>query len=134
AVEIVDREADVKVVVLDGEGRHFSGGADMRDRDRDIPYRGRWGAADLGRSTTEAIASMRPVSIARLHGSVRGGGAVLAMACDLRFALDDTELSFPEARLGWPLPWGCVPRLVRELGPMRTKDLVLNCRPMSARQ
>lgn len=122
----------IKVVIIDGEGQHFCGGADLADDRIGAPERTLSARIDQGRSVTTAIAEMRPVTIARLHGRVRGGGAVLAMACDLRFVVQGAELSFPEARLGWPLPWGCVPRLVREVGPMRTADLVLNCRPMSA--
>jgi enoyl-CoA hydratase/carnithine racemase len=128
----IDRVATIKVVVLDGEGPDFCGGADLTDDRAGASPLSRSANIDLGRVVTGAFAGMRPVTIARLHGKVRGGGAVLAMACDLRFAVDDVEWSFPEARLGWPLPWGCVPRLVREVGPMRTADLVLNCRPMSA--
>jgi enoyl-CoA hydratase/carnithine racemase len=128
----IDGSPTIKVVLLDGEGRHFCGGADLTDDHVGASALSRSASIDQGRVVTAAVAAMRPVTIARLHGQVRGGGAVLAMACDLRFAIADIELSFPEARLGWPLPWGCIPRLVREVGPMRTADLVLNCRPMSA--
>ncbi len=60
---------------------------------------------------------MRPITIASLHGLVLGGGFVLALSCDLRIAAHDVSMSLPEAVLGWPVPWGCVPRLVREVGP-----------------
>ena len=132
AVAWVNGDPAIKAVVIDGEGRHFCGGADLTDDRVGADDRALSARIDQGRAVTAAIAAMRPVTIARLHGRVRGAGAVLAMACDLRFVVQGAELSFPEARLGWPLSWGCVPRLVREVGPMRTADLVLNCRPMSA--
>jgi enoyl-CoA hydratase/carnithine racemase len=62
-----------------------------------------------------------------LKGNVVGGGFVLSLACDFRIAANDISMSLPEAYLGWPLPWGCVPRLVREVGPQAAKDLILAC-------
>lgn len=126
AAEWLDGEKQVKAVVIDGEGDDFCAGSEIRAFRSQPPRR------DIGRLMAEAIAEMGPVSIARLHGRVAGGGAVLAMACDLRFAVAGTRFSFPEARFGWPLNWGTIPRLVREVGPMMAKDLVINSRPLSA--
>src|SRR5690606_1656605 len=50
----------------------------------------------------------------------------------LRVAGDDARFSIPEVDLGIPLAWGGIPRLVRELGPAVTKELVLTCRPFGA--
>jgi enoyl-CoA hydratase/carnithine racemase len=80
----------------------------------------------------EALERMAPVTIARLHGHVVGGGLVLAAACDLRVAADDVRFSIPEVDLGIPLAWGGIPRLVREIGPALTKELVMTCRPFDA--
>jgi len=49
-------------------------------------------------------------------------------ACDLRVAATDTTFSIPEVELGIPLAWGGIPRLVREIGPALTKELVMTCR------
>ena len=88
--------------------------------------------ADLGRIAAEALTDCRPLTVAALHGHVVGGGLVLAAACDIRFAADDVRFSIPEVDLGIPLAWGGIPRLVRELGPAITKELVLTCRPFGA--
>jgi len=61
-----------------------------------------------------------------------GGGLVIAAACDLRLAADDAVFSIPEVDLGIPLAWGGIPRLVREIGPALTKELVLGCREVGA--
>jgi enoyl-CoA hydratase/carnithine racemase len=74
------------------------------------------------------------VTIARIHGHCVGGGVVLAAACDLRVAATGTRFSIPEVDLGIPLAWGGIPRLVRELGPAVTKELVLTCRPFGAEE
>jgi enoyl-CoA hydratase/carnithine racemase len=89
-------------------------------------------AADAGRRMAEAIEEMRAVTVARIHGHCVGGAVVLAAACDLRIAADDTRFSIPEVDLGIPLAWGGIPRLVREIGPVRTKELVMTCRPFGA--
>ena len=49
---------------------------------------------------------------------------VLMAVCDLRVAADDAVFFIPEIDLGIPLAWGGIPRLVRELGPALTKELV----------
>ncbi len=53
-------------------------------------------------------------------------------ACDLRVATNETTFIIPEVDLGIPLAWGGIPRLVREIGPALTKELVLTCRPFGA--
>lgn len=118
----------VKVVVVAGEGRAFCAGFDI---DAAGAGRGR-DDIDAGRRMAEAIDGMRPLTIAAIHGHCVGGGLVLAAACDLRIAAEGTRFAIPEVDLGIPLAWGGVPRLVRELGPAVTKELVLTCRPFTA--
>jgi enoyl-CoA hydratase/carnithine racemase len=48
--------------------------------------------------------------------------------CDLRVAAEDAVFFIPEIDLGIPLAWGGIPRLVREIGPALTKELVMTCR------
>lgn len=131
AVRWFDEQADVRVVVVAGEGRAFSAGADLASFSEEVD--GDLGrAGDLGRLAVEALEGMRAVTVARLHGYCIGGGIVLAAACDLRVAADDTVFSIPEVDLGIPLAWGGIPRLVREIGPAMTRELVLTCRRFSA--
>ena len=75
---------------------------------------------------------MNALTIARIHGWCVGGGVVLAAACDLRVAVDSARFSIPEVDLGIPLAWGGIERLVREIGPALTKELVITCREFSA--
>ncbi len=82
----------------------------------------------------DAVEAMEAVTIARLHGHCVGGGVVLAAACDLRVAAVGTRFSIPEVDLGIPLAWGGIPRLVREIGPAFTKELVMTCRPFDAEE
>ena len=133
AARYLDTLAEVKVVVVAGNGRAFSAGADLASfTAAESSAAMARDAADAGRRMAEAIEAMRAVTIAKIHGHCVGGGVVLASACDLRVAADDTRFSIPEVDLGIPLAWGGIPRLVREIGPARTKELVMTCRPFGA--
>jgi enoyl-CoA hydratase/carnithine racemase len=136
AARFLDSRPEVKVVILSGRGRAFCAGADLAafsTTDGSAPSASALrDAADAGRLMAEAIESMRAITVARLHGHCVGGGLVLAAACDLRVAAVDTSFSIPEVDLGIPLAWGGIPRLVREIGPALTKELVMTCRPFSA--
>lgn len=126
-----DEQRDVKVVIVSGAGRAFSAGADLESFSRPAEISTRE-AAERGRHMADCLEAMRALSIASIQGWCIGGGLVLAAACDLRVAAEDARFSIPEVDLGIPLAWGGIPRLVRELGPALTKELVLTCRPFDA--
>ena len=131
AADWFDTRDEVRVVIVHGAGRAFSAGADLAsfgDPAGTLPR----DAADAGREMAEAIEAMQAVTIAAVHGHCVGGGVVLAAACDLRIAAESTRFSIPEVDLGIPLAWGGIQRLVREIGPAATRELVLTCRPFSA--
>ena len=130
-----DERKEVRVVIVHGSGRAFSAGADLAsfgssDDDAPLPR----AAADAGRRMAEAIERMEAVTIAAIHGHCVGGGVVLAAACDLRVAATSTRFAIPEVDLGIPLAWGGIQRLVREIGPAATRELVLTCRPFTAQE
>ena len=121
----IDNEVGIKVVILSGEGEHFCRGADVGGQiNANLSQRE---MLDLGRKMTDSVANMRPIVIGKLNGYVIGGGFVLSLACDIRICADDVMMCLPEAILGWPVPWGCVPRLVREVGPQVAKEIILAC-------
>ncbi|MCA9986084.1 MAG: enoyl-CoA hydratase/isomerase family protein [Anaerolineales bacterium] len=126
-----DAQPETRVVIVGGRGRAFSAGADLAGFGGPEAAGARE-AADSGRRMAEAIENMRALTIARLHGWCVGGGVVLAAACDLRVATESARFSIPEIDLGIPLAWGGIPRLVREIGPALTKELVITCRPFDA--
>ena len=126
-----DDQPEVRVVIVSGAGRAFSAGADLASFSRPAGESPR-AAADAGRLMAEAIEAMQALTIAAIRGWCVGGGVVLASACDLRVAADDARFAIPEVDLGLPLAWGGIPRLVREIGPALTKELVITCRPFNA--
>jgi enoyl-CoA hydratase/carnithine racemase len=127
-----DEQRDVKVVVVSGQGTSFCAGFDLNDFMNPDPEWGVRESADLGRRMAEAVTNMNALTIASIHGNCIGGGVVLAASCDLRVATDSANFVIPEVDLGIPLAWGGIPRLVREIGPAATKELVLTCRPFGS--
>ncbi len=124
----LNREGDLRVVVVRGAGDGaFSAGFDLGDL-----AGGDTSGAELGYRATDALDRVRAITIAAIQGHCVGGGVVLASACDLRIAADNARFAIPEIDVGIPLGWSGLPRLVRELGPALTKELVITCRPFGA--
>ncbi len=120
---------ELKVVVVAGKGRAFSAGADVSSFAGGEPgARHPRDDGDSGWRMARAMEEMRAVTIAKMQGWCIGGGLVLASVCDLRVAGRSARFSIPEVQLGIPLAWGGIPRLVREIGPALTKELVMTCR------
>ena len=125
--------AGTRVVVLGGRGSSFCAGADRKDPPARVPRSSGAGAAarrhasQVGLRALEAIERCEAITIARLQGHVIGGGLVLALGCDLRLAAASASFHIPEVDLGVPLTWGAAPRLAREVGPARAKELILLC-------
>ncbi len=118
-----------RVVILTGAGRAFSAGADLRERRptqpaSDLDRRLRVG---VGERTSGLLERLDQVTIAAVNGLCIGGAVVFASCCDIRLAADSAWFSIPEVEVGLPLTWNALPRLMRELGPARTKELVMTC-------
>lgn len=134
AARWLDEHDGLKVVVVRGAGRAFSAGADVELFAGGADAGSARRAADLGWRMANAIEAMRAVTIASIHGHCVGGGVVLAAACDLRVTAAGTRFAIPEIKLGIPLGWGGIPRLVREVGPAITKELVMTGRAFDAEE
>lgn len=131
AARWLDTHDDLKVVVVGGRGRAFSAGADLSAFGDGSGGPMPRDDANSGWRMARAMEELRAVTIARIQGWCVGGGVVLAAVCDLRVASRSARFSIPEVELGIPLAWGGIPRLVREIGPALTKELVMTCREFS---
>src|SRR5579885_530805 len=94
-------DTGVAAIVLAGNGRCFSAGADVTQlRELD----GASGRAFITRlhELMAAIRALPQVVIAAVHGYCFGGAAELAAACDLRIAADSARFGMPEIKVGLP--------------------------------
>ena len=120
--------ADVRVVVVTGNGPHFCSGADLTDPGEasDVPLVLRRRRARMGERAIEAILGIDQITIAAWNGAAMGGGACLATACDFRIGSDDCFIQYPEIDIGMNLMWKSLPLLVNLIGPARAKRLVIS--------
>ncbi|MEQ1785785.1 MAG: enoyl-CoA hydratase/isomerase family protein [Acidimicrobiales bacterium] len=127
---------DVRVVVLTGTGRAFSSGAELGDRRPEPPVNDldRRARAHLGGRTCEMLDRIPQVTIGVANGLAIGGGVVLLSCCDLRLGAESAWFSIPEVELDLPLTWQALPRLMRELGPARTKEVAMACERFTSAQ
>ncbi len=129
------QSSDVRAVVISGAGRAFCAGVDLETFSAiagEPELEARHAAFVLGGDMAAAIETIPQPTVVALHGFVVGGGVVLASACDLRIAAQDTTFSIPEIDLGISLGWGGIERLIREVGPARTREFVMTGRRFSA--
>jgi enoyl-CoA hydratase/carnithine racemase len=123
ALEGLGGDEKLRVVVLGGAGRNFSGGADVDE----LGLLEKSNAGEFVEKIHRVCRAIRelPVPVvARLQGTVIGGALEIAAACDLRVALEDARFSMPEVRLGIPsvVEAALLPRL---MGAGRAAWLVL---------
>lgn len=112
------REA-ARAVILTGEGRVFSSGADLDEARAGLATDPVW--EDL----SGTIADLPCLTIAALNGTLAGGAFGMALACDLRIAVETARFFYPVMKLGF-LPQPSDPaRLVRLVGPSRAKMILM---------
>ena len=84
-----------KVLILTGEGKVFSAGADLDGMKQGLGLSPAWEAA------SGAIAAFPGLTIAALNGTLAGGAMGVALACDLRIAVPTASFFYPVMRLGY---------------------------------
>ncbi|MEL6251031.1 MAG: enoyl-CoA hydratase/isomerase family protein [Bacteroidota bacterium] len=138
ACEYLNKQKEVRVVIIKGEGKCFSAGADLNDSMDTKPEQSDWlerrGQGQLGYRMCEAVQNLRAASIAQVHGFAIGGGLLLMLACDFRLVAENSFFAIPEVDLGIPLAWGGVPKLIAEVGPLKARELIMTCRRFDARE
>ena len=135
AVASVGARADVRFIVLSGAGeRYFAAGgdlvdlADVRDEPAAMAMMAEAGAA------LESIRACPVPVLAYLNGDAIGGGAELALACDMRLQDAQSRIGFIQARLAITSAWGGGPDLFRLIGPARATRMMSRCELVSAKE
>jgi len=120
----LDRNREVRVVLLTGAGRAFCVGADIFEWSSLSPLEmGRRWIRDGHRIFARYARLPQPL-IAVLNGYTFGGGLELALAADLRLAAAGVQLAFPEVKLGIIPGWGGTQRLPALIGTSRAKQMI----------
>jgi methylglutaconyl-CoA hydratase len=119
-------QADVRVIVLAGDGKHFSAGADLQWMQRASEAPREWNLADARKfaAMLARIESCPKPTVARVQGAALGGGVGLACACDIAIAADNASFSVSEARFGI-LPAVIGPYVTNAVGKRQAKRLAL---------
>lgn len=111
-------------LIVTGAGTAFASGGDVAELQA---YPTRADGLRLATTMGEALARLEALpcpTIAALNGPARGGGAEIALACDLRLMAENADIGFVQTRLGIITAWGGGQRLLRAVGYARALDLL----------
>lgn len=116
-VHTLGKDRELRAIILTGGGDTFVSGGDLRElRETDEEEEVRI-FTDLGYQLTRRMEEMRAPIVCAMPGSAIGGGAELAMACDLRILDPAGVISFRQVRMGVTTAWGTTERLISTCGP-----------------
>jgi 2-(1,2-epoxy-1,2-dihydrophenyl)acetyl-CoA isomerase len=128
---------DVRVLVITGAGRAFCAGADI-DYMQELLEQRDWKAfgdlVEAGRDVVSTIRSVPKPVIASVNGPAAGGGANLALACDIRIAADTASIGQTFNRIGLHPDWGGTYFLPRLVGPAKALELIFSGRMVDAEE
>lgn len=131
ALDAVEANDEVLVVILTGAGRSFVAGADIGQMKDLTPVQ----AKKFGSYGNQVFLKLenfpKPV-IAAVNGFALGGGCELSMACDIRLASEKAKFGQPEVGLGITPGFGGTQRLARLVGPGMAKQLIYTAKNIKA--
>ncbi len=133
ALDDVENDPQIKALIITGEGRAFSTGADLKEsKDRSIEdYRAY--LVELQETSRRIIRFPKP-TIAAINGYALGSGYELALACDIRIAAEDAQIGSPEARVTSSITGGAF-RLMQDLvGPGKARELLFTAQNIDGKE
>ncbi|HTS07249.1 MAG TPA: enoyl-CoA hydratase/isomerase family protein [Candidatus Eisenbacteria bacterium] len=129
ALADIDARPDISVITLRSEGKAFSAGVDVAAHTPDKVEE----MLTKFHGIVRSLVSTKKVTIAAVHGLCLGGGAELAMICDLVYTSDESEWAFPEIKLGCYPPVACT-ALAALVGQKKAAELILTGRSVTGRE
>jgi enoyl-CoA hydratase/carnithine racemase len=132
AIEHAATDEALRCVVLTADGDTFAAGGDLRELRGASCEADAERLADLGLRVCSGLGRLAVPVIAALPGAAIGGGAELAIACDLRVASPRASLCFKHAHMGVTTAWGVLPRLVGLAGRGAASRLLLMAQTIEA--
>lgn len=131
AAENVERDREMRVLVVTGAGKAFGAGADIAEM-ANLTRAEAMQFADAGHRAFKRIDDLYTPVIAAINGYALGGGLELALCCDIRLAGESAKLGQPEVGLGITPGFGGTQRLPRVVGTSNAMVLTLTGKPVSA--
>lgn len=127
----IAQEDSARVVLLHGEGRFFSAGADIKEFTNVQTGEEFSRLAQNGQNVFEKLETFEKPVIAAIHGAALGGGLELAMACHMRFVTESAKLGLPELQLGIIPGFAGTQRLPRYVGVAKAAEMMFTSEPIS---
>lgn len=127
-------DENVRAVVLKGEGRFFSAGADIKEFTTINTADDFSQLAENGQVIFEKIEQFSKPVIASIHGAALGGGLELAMACHIRYVAENAKLGLPELQLGLVPGFAGTQRLPRYVGMAKAAEMLFTSEPISGKK
>jgi enoyl-CoA hydratase/carnithine racemase len=124
--DIIEDAQSARAVILTGNGKVFSAGADLEEAVAGLAK------SDVWERVSGAVAALPGLSIAALNGTLAGGAMGMALACDLRICVPNAKFFYPVMKLGF-LPQPSDPaRMAALIGPARTKLILMGGQKITA--
>jgi enoyl-CoA hydratase len=130
----VEKDDAVRVIVLHGEGRFFSAGADIKEFTSVTSGEEFSRLAASGQDVFERLERFSKPVIAAIHGAALGGGLELAMGCHIRIVTEQAKLGLPELQLGLIPGFAGTQRLPRYVGMPKAAEMLLTSEPISGEE
>lgn len=127
----VEQDENVRVILIHGEGRFFSAGADIKEFTTIENGEQFSDLARLGQNLFERMENFTKPIIAAVHGAALGGGLELAMACHFRLVSENAKLGLPELQLGLIPGFAGSQRLPRFVGTAFAAQMLLTSTPIT---
>jgi enoyl-CoA hydratase/carnithine racemase len=134
AVEDLHRRDDAKVLIVHGEGPAFCSGGDLFELHQYSEFEDGVRLATIMGQALQRLEDLPFPTIAAIEGPALGGGAELALSCDLRVMADDASLGMMHVRLAISPAWGGGQRLMRLVGYSRALEWMTAARVLNADQ
>ncbi|MGG3918623.1 enoyl-CoA hydratase [Parageobacillus thermoglucosidasius] len=127
----LEADENVRVVLLRGEGRFFSAGADIKEFTSIKSNEEAVKLSKAGQQVLERIERFTKPVIAAVHGAALGGGLELAMSCHVRIVSENAKLGLPELQLGIIPGFAGTQRLPRYVGFSKAAEMMWTSEPIT---
>ena len=133
ALDQVEHDDDVYVVIITGAGRAFVAGADIGEMAHMNVEEG-LSFSELGNGLLMRVDMFPKPTIAAVNGFALGGGCELSLACDIRIASEKAKFGQPEVGLGIIPGFGGTQRMARIIGTGPAMELIFTADTIDAKQ